>query len=137
MITLTVDPKVEQALHQAFPRPATSASKALGKYVKLLESMLLQAHMRGLTPQQRKLGTYGLSLSKLQDQGGQIGARRTRVHKWLADNKMPLVEVVELGSNLSGLVSEVKLSKWVTLKNDLDIDPRMLASTLTDQEVDE
>lgn len=88
MITLTVDPKVEQALHRAFPRPANSASKALGKYVKLLESMLLEAHVRGLSPAQRKLGTYGLSMSRLQSEGGQIGSSRLRVHKWLNDNGM-------------------------------------------------
>jgi hypothetical protein len=54
MITLTVDPKVEQELHRAFPRPANSAGKALGKYVKLLESMLLEAHVLLIhVPEQR------------------------------------------------------------------------------------
>ena len=137
MITLTVDPKVEQALHKAFPRPANSAGKALGKYVKLLESMLLDAHVRGLNPAQRKLGTYGLSISRLQSEGGQIGSSRLRVHKWLNDNGMALVDVVELGSNLTGLVSEVKLSKWVTLANELDIDPAKLTKKLTDKQVDD
>ena len=137
MIKLTVDPGVEQALHEAFPRPAASARKALTKYVKLLELLLLQAHMRGLSPQQRKLGTYGLSLSQLQEQGGRIGPAKLRVHKWLSDHGMALVEVVELGPNLTGLVSEVKLSKWVTLTNTLDIEPQVLKKLLSDQEIDD
>lgn len=137
MITLTVDPKVEQALHLAFPRPANSATKALGKYVKLLERMLLEAHVRGINPAQRKTGTFGLSLSRLQSEGGQIGSRRVRVHKWLNDNGTPLVEVVELGSNLTGLVSQVKLSNLVTLNNKLEVDPSKLAKNLTDRQIDD
>ena len=43
MIKLTVDPKVLAAMHQAFPKPAASAERALKKYVGVLEDMLTKS----------------------------------------------------------------------------------------------
>jgi hypothetical protein len=63
--------------------------------------MLFQAFLVGLTPSQRKLKLYPLALSTLWDQGGQIGPKRLRLHKWLSDNDFNLAKTVELGSNLS------------------------------------
>jgi len=73
MIKLTVDPQVLAALQADFPKPANSAQRALDKYVQRLEKMLFRAFLVGLTPRQRKLKLYPLSLSTLWDQGGQIG----------------------------------------------------------------
>jgi hypothetical protein len=112
MIKLTVDPQVLASLQADFPKPANSAQRALDKYLQRLEKMLFQAFLVGLTPRQRKFKLYPLALSTLWEQGGQIGRKRVRVHKWLADNDVPLVQTVALGTNLSGLISEVKLSPW-------------------------
>jgi hypothetical protein len=136
MIKLTVDPQVLAALQADFPKPANSARRALDKYLQRLEKMLFQAFLVGLTPRQRKLKLYPLSLSILWDQGGQIGPKRLRLHKWLSDNDFTLAKTVELGSNLSGLVSEVKLSPWVKMTNTLDIPPSRLTATTSDADID-
>ena len=39
MIKINVNPAVLISLKQAFPKPANSAERALGKYVKTLESL--------------------------------------------------------------------------------------------------
>ena len=136
MIKLTVDPQVLAALQADFPKPANSARRALDKYLQRLEKMLFQAFLFGLTPRQRKFKLYPLALSTLWEQGGQIGPKRVRVHKWLADNDVPLVQTVALGTNISGLVSEVKLSPWVKLSNTLDIPPSKLTAVTSDAEID-
>jgi len=98
--------------------------------------MLFQAFLVGLTPRQRKLKLYPLALSTLWEQGGQIGRKRVRVHKWLADNDVPLVQTVALGTNISGLISEVKLSPWVKMTNTLDIAPSKLTAVTSDADID-
>jgi len=76
------------------------------------------------------------SFISITTQGGQIGPKRLRLHKWLADNDLPLIQTVELGSNLSGLVSEVKLSPRVKMTNTLDIVPNKLTAITTDADID-
>jgi len=98
--------------------------------------MLFQAFLVGLTPRQRKFKLYPLALSTLWEQGGQIGRKRVRVHKWLADNDVPLVQTVALGTNLSGLISEVKLSPWVKMTNTLDIAPSKVTAVTSDADID-
>jgi len=105
MISITVDPKVFNALKQAFPKPENSADRALAKYIRVLEDMLFQSLQFQATPLQRKLNLFTISLEKLANNGGQIGPKRIRLHQWLRQNNLSLVEKVIEGSNRTGLVS--------------------------------
>lgn len=137
MITITVHQSVEAALHRAFPRPAGSAKRALAKYVAVVESLLFDALQRGRTPEQLKLDLYAVSLNKLANSGGQIGPKKIRVHKWLRDNHLELLETVVPGSKFTGLNSQVKVSPLVTLHNSLTVVPGSLAAATTDEQVDD
>jgi hypothetical protein len=122
MLTLTIDPVVLERLKECFPTPKTCAAKALEKYKKLLEEMLFQALQRGRSNYETLFDLYSLPVSKLTHQGPHIGAGKIRLHKWLIQNSLNLVKVEESGSNLTGLVSLVKLTELVTLtsaSNDL------------------
>lgn len=115
MITLTVDPKVLKALRQAFPKPANSAKRALDKYVVALTELLKHSLSRGVTPTEAKLNAFNLSLHELANKGGQIGKKKVRVHAWLRNHDLALVEPITLGSNWTGMVSLVKFTDLVTL----------------------
>ena len=115
MIEITVDPKVAAALKKAFPSPPNSSVRALSKYVAQLKVMLINALLRGQTPLELKLNLVSISLHDLANKGGQIGTKKQRVHAWLNENGLALVESVVLGTNLSGSVSKVKLTDLVTL----------------------
>lgn len=135
MIKITVNTAVYEALHQAFPK-ASSAQRALNKYISLLENLLFQALQHGRTPQQSKLDSYALSLYRLATKGGQIGPDCIRLHKWLNDNNLALVQTVDKGSNLKGKLSEVKLTPLVTMTNTLEIKDNILNNQTSDQEID-
>ena len=109
MIKLTVHESVQAALHKAFPKPAASAQRALAKYIGVVESMVFDALQRGQTPEQRKLGLYAISLDQLANKGGQIGPKKIRVHKWLTDNDLDIVQTVVKGTKFSAQNSLVKL----------------------------
>jgi hypothetical protein len=47
--------------------------------------------------------------------GPHIGYDKVRLHKWLSDNKLDLIETVEKGSNLTGRVSMIKLTELVSI----------------------
>ena len=115
MFEITVVPKVAQALNQAFPKPPNASKRALDKYVDTLKAMLLDSLSRGQTPLESKLNLFSISMHDLANRAGQIGANRVRVHAWLRDNDLALVETVELGSNLSGMVTKARLTDLVTL----------------------
>ncbi len=121
MIKLEVHPQVLMSLNQAFPKPNMAATKALKKYVQVLEKLLFEAWLHGPTPEQRKLQLFGLSLYQLMTKGGQIGPRKIRIHKWLKDQKLELVQAVTKGSNLTGRLSEVKLTNLVNMTNTLEL----------------
>lgn len=115
MVEIQVNPKVLVALAQAFPKPPNSAQRALEKYVRVLTAMLLKSLQRGQSPMEAKLNSFSLSLHELANQGGQIGKKKIRVHAWLRDNNLELVKAIEIGTNLTGMVSQVKLTDLVTL----------------------
>ena len=141
MVEIKVNPCVLAAMRKAFPTPPNAATRQLHKYVRTLESMLLTSLLRGQNPEELKLNLFGISLSHLSNQGGQIGKEKVRVHKWLQDNGLALVEAVKLGSNLTGMVSKVKFTDLVTLEmsvlnnpkttclDDINIDNSMLQPT--------
>ena len=136
MIKLTVHESVEAALQKAFPKPAASAPRALTKYISAVESMLFDALQRGQTPEQRKLGLYAISLDQLANKGGQIGPKKIRVHKWLNDNDLDIVQTVVKGTKFSGQNSLVKLTSLVTVQNTLQVPAGSLATATTDEEID-
>ena len=137
MIKLTVDPKVLTALQQAFPKPAMSAERAFKKYVSQLESMLTKSLQFPRSPIQQKQGWYAISLQALSNSGGQIGADKIRVHKWLRENDLALIETVEKGSAITGRVSEVKLSQLATAINTLTVQGSVIATKTTDQAIND
>ncbi len=136
MIKITIDPQVLTKLEQAFPTPANSASRALAKYVNALEGFLLSAVQRGITPVQRKLGLYPIPLHDLANKGGRIGSKKMRVHKWLKDNQLELVQTVEKGNKFSGEYSTVKLGELVSLDDRLTVSGAAIAQIRTDRELD-
>ena len=121
MFKITVKPAVDQALAAAFPLPKNSAQRALTKYAHTLAKLLQQAVLYGQTPAQRKLGTYSISLQRLANEGGQIGPDRIRVHAWLRENGFELVRTVTPGSNLTGRLSDVKLTNLVEVHYESEI----------------
>lgn len=129
MILLNIDPKVSEALSLAFPKPKNSAKRALDKYVRILEAMIGEALRRGQNNKQRLLNHYSISTHALQNAGGQIGANKIRVHKWLETNNLSLIKVVEQGSNITGKVSEVKLTSLVTMQNLLTLPSQAIQGT--------
>ena len=136
MIKLSVHESVEAALQKAFPKPAAAAKRALTKYISVVESMLFDALQRGLTPEQRKLGLYSISLDQLANKGGQIGPKKIRVHKWLTDNDWDIVQTVVLGTKFSGQNSLVKLTALTTIQNSLQVPVQSLSEATTDEEID-
>ena len=137
MIKITVNPAVYHALKQAFPKPANSADRALRKYVKVLEGMLFASLQHQATPQQRKLELFSISLQKLANQGGQIGPNKLRLHAWLRQNDFSLVEPVVKGSNISGTLSECRLTQWVTLVDTLAIEEDILIYSTSNRQIDQ
>jgi len=136
VIKLTIHESVEAALQKAFPKPAAAAKRALAKYISVVESMLFDALQRGLTPEQRKLGLYAISLEQLANKGGQIGPKKIRVHKWLTDNDWDIVQTVVLGTKFSGQNSLVKLTALATIQNSLQVPVQSLSAATTDEEID-
>ena len=136
MIKLTIAPQVRTKLQQAFPLPANSASRALAKYVNALEGLLLKAVQCGISPALRKLGLYPIPLHHLANKGGRIGTQKLRVHKWLKDNQLELVQTVEKGSKFKGEYSAVKLSRLVTLDDRMTLSSAALSQIRTDRELE-
>jgi hypothetical protein len=109
MITLTVDPSVLANLAKSFTQ--NSATKALQKYTAQLERLLAEAIMLGRSPYDRKLNLYSISVDELWQNGPRIGPKKSRLHKWLEDNDLALIKNVEVGNNINGMKSKVKLTK--------------------------
>ena len=95
-IKLEIHPQVLTALVQAFPHPA-NPQRALDKYTATLERLLFLSLQIPRNPEQSKLKLYAISLQKLAQQGGKIGPNKIRIHKWLKDQKLELVQAVTKG----------------------------------------
>lgn len=116
MIKLTVDPVVLARLSQAFPK-ANSASKALDKYVRLLTQLIRTSRSHKTDNFNRLLNLYTIPVNTLQHAGPRIGSnkQKVRLHKWLEDNGLALIEKVVEGNNISHQLSRVKLTHLVQL----------------------
>jgi hypothetical protein len=137
MIKITINSAVYEALQKAFPKPANSAHRALAKYISVLETMLFKSLHFEATPVQRKLDLFAISLQQLANQGGQIGPKKQRLHAWLRDNNLSLIEPVIIGSNLTGDVSQCKLTKLVTMVDTLAVEDKILRSGKSEREIDQ
>ncbi len=136
MFTIKINPIVFRRLQADFPTPPRCAEKALEKYRVLLEDLLFKAIQRGRDPYDMKLDTYSIPVADLTHKGPQLTAGKLRLHAWLKANQLELVKTVEQGSNLSGLVSKVKLTEWVTIDYELRDLGQQLANAKTASEVD-
>lgn len=136
MIKLTVDPQVLISLQQAFPTPANSAARALNKYLAAVEGLIFNAIQRGITPEQRKLKLFAISLHELANRGGRIGPDKTRLHKWLKDNKLEIVQKVMNGDKFRGEYSLVKLSKLASISGQLTVSAKQIDEIKSDRELD-
>ena len=133
MLKIAVNEIVLEQLRRAFPSPANSAKRALDKYVRVLEDKINACLNMGRTEWARKIGAYDISLEKLNNDGGQIGRDKMRVHKWLVANNLSLVRTVELGTKFSGKVSVVKLTELVTVTDDTSMNT---LKDMTDKDLD-
>ena len=136
MIKLTVNPKVLIGLQEAFPSPVKSAARALAKYLAVLEGLIFDAIQRGITPEQRKLKLFSIPLHELANRGGRIGSEKTRMHKWLKDNNLEIVETVVKGNKFTGEYSLVKLSKLAVISGQVTLSSRQLDAVTSDKELD-
>ena len=126
MIKLTVDPQVLISLQQSFPRPLRSAARALAKYLAVVEGLIFDAVQRGLLPEQRKLKLFAIPLHELANRGGRIGPCKLRLHKWLKENKLEIVQKVENGDKFRGEYSLVKLSKLAAISGQLTVSAKQI-----------
>ena len=137
MIKIQANPQVLEALSQAFASPAYNAARALDKYIAVLERLIFASLQVPRTPEQSKLNLYAISLQKLANLGGQIGPKKVRVHKWLRDSQLELVQVVTKGSNITGHLSQIRFSKHASMTDSLK--PKepmpMNNSQVTDREI--
>lgn len=115
MIKLIPDPVVLARLTEAFPK-TNSASKALDKYLRVLTRLIRNARAQGLDNFDRLFGLYTIPVNTLQHKGSQIGPNRVRVHKWLEDNGLALVQKVEVGNNINKRLSRIRLTHLVKLE---------------------
>lgn len=116
MKKLSINPVVLQALQQAFPTPPRAAYKGLRKYVALLEKQVNESALYERPEYEHKLDFYTLSPDLMRRKGGQIGPDKLFIHKWLEQNNLDLIEVIVKGSNISGQISQVKLTNLVTVE---------------------
>lgn len=125
VITLSPTAAVREALQAAFPRSNTE--RALKKYINTLQGLINTAVLNGRSAEEQKLDLYSISLHALTHQGGQIGTAKVRMHTWLAKNVLEMVSVATRGSNLTGRVSQVKLTRNVIVER-IDVDELALTN---------
>ena len=116
MIEIDINKRVLEQLKQHFPKPANSAERAFNKYVSLLVQQLNSCIETGRSKQQVERGVYFISLNKQRHKGGQIGKDKIRLQNWLEDNRLNLFTVIEIGSNLTEQLTQIKLTKLATVK---------------------
>ena len=73
---------------------------------------------------------------ELANQGGRIGAGKIRLHKWLKDNKLEIVQKVENGDKFRGEYSLVKLSKLAAISGQLTVSAKQIDEIKSDRELD-
>jgi len=136
MFTIEFDPCVLAKLRKAYPKPPLCADKALEKYRVLLEGLLFKAIQRGRSAYENRFDLYSIPVADLTHQGPQLSMGKVRLHAWLKANDLELVKKIEEGNNLNGLVSKIKLSDLVSIKEKVADLGVKLASISVPEEVD-
>lgn len=124
MIRLIVTDRVLSALKVAVPK-GNKADNYLAKYVANLEHEVNQRLLQTRTLPMIRSDHYYASLTTVQEKGGQIWTlKNTRVHKWLADNNLALVDQVNIGqaNNITGDIAIIKFTNLVEVVDDESID---------------
>jgi hypothetical protein len=135
MIKIEPQPQVLAALKSAFPTPPNSATRALDKYCRALEHLIFASLSRGRRSEELKLDLYAISLERLANAGGRIGPKKMRLHQWLRENGMELVRPATTGSNLTGQVSQVKLTDLALMTNQLEVNTDAMRPELSEREI--
>ena len=137
MIKIQVNPEVLAALSQAFPPPTYNAARALDKYIAVLERLLFASLQVPRNSMQFKLNLYAIPLQRLANSGGQIGPKKVRVHKWLRENHLELVQSVTTGSNQNQQLSQVRLTDRAFMTDSLNpgVQTPMNNPQLSDREI--
>ncbi len=136
MKAITIDPVVLEKLKASFPKPKNAAEKALKKYQNLLEDLLFKADLRGRTNFELMFNLYSIPVADLTHKGPQIGGSRIRLHSWLNENDFELVHKEEIGTNLTGRVSLVKLTELVTYQDGQSEIANSVQSVTTAEDLD-
>ncbi|NDF06575.1 MAG: hypothetical protein EB066_09135, partial [Betaproteobacteria bacterium] len=75
------------------------------------------------------------SLERLANAGGRIGPKKIRLHQWLRENGVELVRPATTGSNLTGQVSQVKLTELALMTNQLEVNIDAMRPELSEREI--
>jgi hypothetical protein len=124
MIRLIVNGKVLSALKVAVPKVG-KAEGYLAKYVANLEYEVNQRLLQNRPLLMVRGKHYYASLTTVQEKGGQIWSLgNIRIHKWLADNKLALVDQVNKGqaNNITGDIAIIKFTSLVEVVDDESVD---------------
>jgi hypothetical protein len=124
MIRLTADSSVLQGLKVAVPK-TNKAEQYLSKYVQNLEREINDKIFQARGPLMLSNKQYWASLTAIQEGGGQIWSfGNKRVHRWLADNGLSLVEQINKGeaNKFTGKIAIIKLTDHVEAQDDDDLE---------------
>jgi hypothetical protein len=113
MTKLRLDPIVLATFRKAHPKPAGRARQLLQKYLDVLQDEIDKAKQRNRTALERKGNCYRIHASRLTNEGGQFGKNGKRVHSWLEQNGLALIEFVEKSNSSNRCLSLIKLSNLV------------------------
>jgi hypothetical protein len=120
MVTLELkNTLIHEQMQRDFGISYQRAERHLAKYLDGLATLVNEALQRERTAWERK-GIYSLSLHRLANLGPQLGAKRQRLHAWLSQHGLSVVQIVERGDNIKGEVSRVRINEdLVTLHDPL------------------
>ena len=118
MIRLKVNDSVLEALKVAVPK-RDIAKYHLDNYVKNLENELNLSVARGRSVEAWRFDCYDISLTNVQENGGQIWhLKNWRLHRWLRENKLNLIEekpLIRVANNLTKMIGLVRFTELVEL----------------------
>jgi hypothetical protein len=110
-----LDVTVLEKFERAFPGEGR-ARRALGNYLEALAAEIEVGLQQGYVG---NLKFFRIRLTKLTHRGPKIGNQRkgaaVSVHKWLQDNSVPLIAIIEKGTNLSRSYSMVQATKRIRI----------------------
>jgi hypothetical protein len=136
MLKLILDQQVVNQLKVEYSHK--SAEEQLGLYVEKFEELINESLNYDRNPHQLRNNYYSVPTTKLSRDGPSIGTRgknQIKIDKWLKQKNLSLYKVVTEGSNLTSLVSEIQLTKLVTVVDTLDSEFLAIREINTDAEI--